>query len=190
MTALSHIFTSLSAAWLVPLRDLGVFSEPPDTQVHDGGAISFPRWPQAEYLARIACEAPPEVATTIESVPTVDNESIHGAFLLAAKQMPPAEAARIAFHEAKWLGAHRWVSSQIPEAVQNLVTHLIAGEEVAATVSLLRVALSLTPVDRETLPGGESEPRIPSWAFEEVVQKASVRWRHALPKLPSFFCLT
>jgi len=110
VTALAHAFGKLSAHWLVPLRNRRVFSEPPQPLTSDEGTVSFPSWPQAAYLVRIARELPDEVAATIEGIPFVDNESIHIEFLEAACRMPAAVAARVARHEARWLSTHHWHS--------------------------------------------------------------------------------
>lgn len=150
VTALAHVFEKLSADWLVPLRERHVFSEPPETRHHDGGALSFPRWPQADYLYRVAAEQPDEVAATIESVPTVGNEEIHRRFLEAAARMPAATAARVAMHEAGWLATpNRWVSELVPDAVGKLASVLIDGGEIGAALSLLRATLALAPAENE-----------------------------------------
>lgn len=169
-TALAHVFETLASGWLVPLRENGVFSDPPDVQFHDGGSYSFPRWPQGEYLARVASEVAHEVAATIEVIPTCDNELVHLSFLRAACSMPPTEAARVAIHEAVWLEAHFW-SVGLPEAVQDLVIHLVDGDEVAAAATLLRAALSLSP----HIAGAEAvgpSARMDDWDYEMTVRRA------------------
>ena len=69
VTAVAHIFESLGSGWLVPLRERRVFEDPPGVTRHGDGAISFPDWPQAQYLARSSADLPDEVAATIEQIP-------------------------------------------------------------------------------------------------------------------------
>jgi len=177
VTALSHIFDRLSEQWLIPLRDRGVFRDPPGVRTHEGGSFSFPPWPQARYLTRIAADAPAEVASTILAIPITDNEIVHVAFLEAAARMPPHEAARVARHETTWLGEHRWVSELLPNAVRDLAVRLIGGGEVGAAVELLKAALSLEP---ETEPTAWHRPRarMSGWSYGELAC-------HAVPALAS-----
>ena len=177
VTALAHIFDRLSARWLVPLRDRRVFEDPPGVRIHEGGSFSFPPWPQARYLARIAAEVPAEVASTIEAVPITENEMVHLAFLEAAVRMPAPEAARVGRHEATWLGQRRWVSEQLPGAVRDLAVHLIDGGEVRAAVDLLRAALSLEQ-DAEPSAWHGPRARTSTWSYGELT-------RVALPALAS-----
>ncbi len=168
VTALAQVFGKLSAEWLVPLRDRGAFSDPPDVQFFEGGSFTFPSWPQAAYLRRIAPERPDDVATVIEGVPVVDNESVHLAFVLAAIQLPPPQAARVAIHESRWLGSHDWEGGLLSDAVQKLVVYLISGGERAAAVDLLRASLSLTRREKAE-PWHAHQARMSSWEYEGLL---------------------
>jgi hypothetical protein len=173
VTALTPLFETFTSAWLAPLRERHVFDEPPEPIVSPDRTISFPTWPAARYLARIAPELPLEVTATIESVPVVDNESIHTAFLEAAAQMPTPEATRIAAHEAPWLGSHRWRSGLLPVAVTVLIQHLIDGGALDAAAELLRASLLLAPQPEE----GQSSlvPRFNAWAYGKMVRETIPR---------------
>lgn len=172
VTAIGHVFERIDASWLVPLRERNAFTEPPGVRFHEEGAFSFPSWPQADYFYRIAADVPDEVAATILSVPSVDNERVHLRFLHAATRMPPPVAARVAGHEAPWLEARqRWVSGLLPDAVAKLAVVLVDGGEVDAAITLLRAALALTPPDPERRWQGPTA-RFESWNYGRLVDDA------------------
>jgi hypothetical protein len=167
-TAVAHVFEKLSPKWLNRLREKGVFKAPPDVHFHEDGSYSFPSWPQAGYLARLAIDLPEAVASTIEQVPIVDNESIHGVFLYAGSRMPPACAARVARHEAPWLGTHRW--GPLPaKRVGELAHCLLGGDEIDAALDLARRALSLLPHDGDRSWRGP-DARVESLFYRELAR--------------------
>jgi hypothetical protein len=168
--ALSTVFAGLSAAWLVPLREARVFDAPPDVLLHDGGSYSFPDWPQAAYLERIAPDVPEEVAATIERVPVNDNELVHWAFLRAALRMPAQHAKRVAVRELPWLALRVWDTTPIADAVEKLALHLLSGGEVDAAFDLLRTALTLVVGDDEPLRWLARQARMSDWDFEQLIR--------------------
>ncbi|MCA9609940.1 MAG: hypothetical protein KC619_30295, partial [Myxococcales bacterium] len=169
VTALSHVFDKLSASWIKPLRDLRVFADPPDIEVHADGSFSFPSWPQAHYLRRVAGDAPGDVADTIEALPATRNESVHLTLIEAATALPPAHAARVARHELLWIGDTRWISSLLPKAVGQLVMHLWSGRERECALDVLRAALALSPPDDDESWSGP-EARTSAWSYGELAK--------------------
>ena len=68
---LEYFFSHLQdASWLTFLLEEGFFSNPtpPETGTTDDGQswIRFPNWPESQYLARIASDAPERVVEAIE----------------------------------------------------------------------------------------------------------------------------
>jgi len=177
VTALAHVFERLPSMWLTPLREARVFSEPPDRRTHDDGSTSFPSWPQAAYLIRIATEAPSEVASTILGIPTVENEEVHRQFLQAALRLPAKEAARVAIHEAHWLGAHpRWLSGTLlARSLQDVVLYLLGSGEMESAVALLRSALR--PPQR----GKEGPLHLDAWDFSQLARATLGKFGKADP---------
>jgi len=168
VTALSHVFDKLSASWIKPLRDLRVFADPPDVEVHADGSFSFPSWPQVRYLRRVAADAPGDVADTIEALPATRNESVHLTVIEAATALPPEHAARVARHELPWIGDTKWTNPLVPKVIGQLVVHLWSGAERATALEVLRAALALNP------PGDESwnapEARTSAWSYAELAK--------------------
>lgn len=168
VTALSHVFDKLSASWIKPLRDLRVFADPPDVEVHADGAFSFPSWPQARYLRRVAAEAPGDVADTIEALPATSNESVHLAVIEAAAALPPEHAARVARHELPWIADSNWTSPLVPKAIGQLVVHLWSGAERRTALDALRAALALSPAADESW--SSPEARTSAWSYGEFAK--------------------
>jgi hypothetical protein len=180
VTALAHVFGRLSVDWLPRLRAQGVFSDPPDIQRHDDGSTSFPYWPQAAYLARVASERPTDVLDVIESLPPVDNESIHVAYMQAGRSMPANCARRLALREADWLCAdRRWVHDLLPRAALDLAVSLISQAEFDAAGTLLRATLSFEDSGR----GHRTHPRLPQWTFDQVVHEGVRPLRLKAPRV-------
>ena len=173
-TATAHVFRDarLTVDWLRPLLDKCIFETPPRMITHADGSISFPHWPQTDYLARIAPVAPSQVVATILAVPVVDNEDVHRAFLLAALAMPAKEAAEVARHETEWLSTQaRWIGGLLGMAVKELALHLINGNECKAAAALLKCSLTF---DGRVDSAGESlqpEPRIAAWDYDATVSE-------------------
>ena len=64
-----------SPEWIHPLREHGLFDDPPGPR-HDTQGIWVPSWLPSQYLARVAGRAPEEVVDLVLSIRT-DNERIH-----------------------------------------------------------------------------------------------------------------
>ena len=54
--------------WVEPLDDRGYFSNPPPARREKDGFVSFPVWPQLDYLTRMAPKKPDEVAKALRHV--------------------------------------------------------------------------------------------------------------------------
>ncbi len=119
--------------WIGPLKSRGFFASPPVPERVEGGVIRYPIWPASKYLARMAAQAPEEVAEILQNIQT-KNPSIFRDILTAANRMPAAIAATIAPMVCKAMseGTH---SSRFPGAI-DLCVHLANGGHVSAAVDL------------------------------------------------------
>jgi len=79
--------------WIAPLRERGSFNDPPAT-IREGDSHLAYRWPESEYLARMASIAPQQVTEIFKSLKT-DNWRILHDILMAAKAMPANFAAEL-----------------------------------------------------------------------------------------------
>src|ERR1051325_9731426 len=73
----AYFFSRLNnPRWIGPLRAHGVFDNPPPPD-KDGTSTRYLQWPASRYLARMAKEAPVEVAEILAQIQT-DNVSVMG----------------------------------------------------------------------------------------------------------------
>jgi hypothetical protein len=172
VVALWVVFEKVGADWLVPLRERGVFRDPPRPIVYDDGSYSFPSWPQALYLKRIASEAPEAVTQTIEGIAETENDAIHLSFLATAARLPPPFAGRLAVREARWLEQHPWRHGLLVDNVLRVCEHLVKNGETAAALELTRVTLGFPEsADRPDTAFGP-HPRFPDWTYDEFASSA------------------
>jgi hypothetical protein len=83
-----------SATWIGALRKAGYFDSPPRPERVEGGGIRHAPWPASAYLARMAKDAPQEVATILAGLET-ENSFIVGDLMDAALVMPAGVAAAL-----------------------------------------------------------------------------------------------
>src|SRR6266446_1317595 len=103
-----YLFGKLNSPdWIPPLQKRGRFSHPPSAIVEET-SIQFPRWPEGEYLVRMAPLAPDLVFSAIDvKVYESDNHYVHQTLLQIAAELPVSLAAQVALAEAKWASQQR-----------------------------------------------------------------------------------
>ena len=103
-------------------------------------------WEVADYLARIAPQAPEDVMTIIESAPTVQGDSAtRKGFIDAANKMPPMIAARLVrkLDDEKWLKGREadWLSHSLNNLLQTLIDNSMHED----ALRLSRILLAIQP---------------------------------------------
>jgi hypothetical protein len=161
-----------SPDWIAPLREEGLFNEPWAPQ-REGEYISFPFWPPAQYLARMASAAPEAVMDAILSVPPTKNVRVHESFVDAALAMPPALAARLVPVIGEWLGSPYVLL--LPDKVGRLVAHLGAGSESAAALQLAAVLFAVRPDPRGAAAGQGLWRGRPHGGMEDYFYKENLK---------------
>ncbi len=81
--------------WLVPLKDNGFFSSPPDVRHLPDGKVQFPYWPELFYLANIASEVPDAVVEILLSLPKTNNPSIYDGILGIALTLKGKDSVKL-----------------------------------------------------------------------------------------------
>lgn len=99
-----YFFSKLGTPeWIEPLSRRGRFRHPPAAE-HIENLVRFPRWPEGEYLLRMAAAAPDQVAAAIDPVCfESDNPLVHQLLIEIASLLPPRLARNIAVRETAWL---------------------------------------------------------------------------------------
>lgn len=159
-----YFFDNLQhAAWLIPLIGAGYFGVLPEPEEDERKEwISFPRWPQGQYLTRIAPDASVQevVIQTIDRLPATRNVRVHTALLDALLRLPAESAARLVDRAASWVGGP--VTWLVPERLSQLVIHLARGGQPDAALRLVRALFRLEPAvipDVEAAYRRSPEPR-------------------------------
>jgi len=165
-----YFFKSLTSSnWIEPLAKHGLFTEPPKP-IQEGNHIRFPGWPESEYLARVASQAPELVTKTLLTLSNVDNPRVQEDVADAALAMPPNIAAKLTKQLCNYLTLTPY-HLLFPERLSKVATHFAAGGKSKAALQILRSLLALRVID---LPAGaRPEPTsvIDAHDFEEVLEK-------------------
>jgi hypothetical protein len=112
--------------WVEPLRAKGFFASPPPVpRDHENGVMRIPDWPEADYLARVAAEAPELVTDIVLQMPEITNERVHRSLTALALNLPPQLAAQLIDKIVTWkpIGRSMTLSMRLP----HLVAHLAEG---------------------------------------------------------------
>src|SRR2546425_10233466 len=167
-----------SVAWLEPLKNEGFFKDTVEQDRDDEkGTISFPPWPQSNYLARMAASVPQLVLDIVLQIDT-KNVRIHSDLVDAALAMPAEMAAKLVPKAIEWTESP--YLSLLPEKLGALIGHLARGGQAESALKLARALLALLPdPDAKQKTGEEGkyrlspEPRarIEHWNYQEILQK-------------------
>ncbi|MFI5591190.1 hypothetical protein ACIA5G_39490 [Amycolatopsis sp. NPDC051758] len=140
----TYFFSRASAGWLGPLRDEGFFTAPPQPEVDaESGMLMVPGWPESEYLARIAADAPEEVVATALAIPATENNRVQHDLIEIGLAVPTPLAARLV--PAVIEAAKGRFGLLVPHQAGALVVHLGTGGQVDDAMTLARVLLGQVP---------------------------------------------
>ncbi|HEX5924845.1 MAG TPA: hypothetical protein VFY45_13515 [Baekduia sp.] len=144
-----------SPVWVPLIVEARFLDEPLGIEVSDEGT-RLPYWPVADYLKRVAGEAPDAVLAAIERLGPTENGRVHDDLVQALAEMPAATAARAVKLVVKWLG-QTW-GRFAAESAAGLAERLADGGEPDAALALAKklVSIQVDVVDRD----GGLGPRI------------------------------
>lgn len=165
-----YFFKSLtSPVWIEPLAAHGLFTEPP-APIQEGNLIRFPNWPESEYLARVAGQAPELVVKILLALPDVENPRVQEDVADAALAMPPNVAARLTKQFCNYLEQTRY-HLLYPEGLAKVVIHFATGGMSKQALRIARSYLSLRLMELPT--GARPEPTsvVDVHDFEEFIEK-------------------
>ena len=122
--------------WVEALENRGAFAAPTKTTADPAEDDWWPRWPEGEYLVRMAPMVPDAVTRIMTRASTAENPFVHELVLQAAVQLPAAAAAKLSPAIRKYIieGSLR-DGQKIVELIEKL-----------ADASLRRAAVSVAEV--------------------------------------------
>ena len=157
-----------SADWVVPLANEGIFGDPPGL-TNDGSNMRYPPWPASRYLARVAAEAPNDVAQVIHDMPKCDNPLVHADLIRAVAAMPVTQAVPLIERVKRW--ARVDTTHMVQEPALDLAAALFRQRAIAEAIDLSMTVLAI-PLDEETAPGFTKKAGGGNdWYFEQGLQQ-------------------
>lgn len=181
-----YFFAKLSSPdWIAPLKKRDRFAHPPPAIV-EKTSIRFPRWPEGEYLIRMAPIAPEAVFNAVDAKSyESNNHYVHQILLQIAAELPVDLAAEVAAAEAKWASEQKRFLGLYDDKVVPVILKLATGGRGAAAVDLLSPLLQVEaapertespelliegrPLRRSGTPVG----KIDSWNIQRLLQQVS-----------------
>ena len=135
-------------------------------------ALLTANWEVADYLARIAPQAPEEVMTIIGSMPAVQGDwATRKGFIDAANKMPPMIAARLVrkLEDEKWLNGREadWLSCPLNDLLQTLIDNSMHED----ALRLSRILLAIGPPESESF--RRTKAHIGSHYYGETLKRFS-----------------
>lgn len=160
--------------WIDPLRDLGFFQHPPP-ELREGDRLSFPLWPAARYLVRMASEGEDVARNAIQTIlkgdPT-ENHLVHLSYVELALAAPAGLALNLVRQERQWLAKQSWLYALLPEKFAELAVHMIKSGHADEAFKLAGTLLGFLAEGSEAA-GARDEPtaRFDKWNYEQLLKR-------------------
>lgn len=135
IVALDRFFSLAGVEWLGPLRDDGAFNDPPPLVANEDGMYVYPRWPQGQFLARVATDAPREVIEIGQSLKT-DNPEACESLVAAALNMEVSDAVSLVKPIGEWL--RNPIHWGLPFKVRDLIVRFVDASAVEEGLALMQ----------------------------------------------------
>jgi len=163
VASLSYFFGRAPATWLAPLAKGGYFASPPGPVLHpEDGTAEMPFWPESNFLARVAADAPEDAVSAAIAIPATDNMRVNSDIVEVALRVPGDQSARMVPRIIA-LTASRF-GVLVPTRVGDLCRHLADGghpDEAMQVAGPLLAKLPSVAASR----GGDR------WSYAEILRK-------------------
>ena len=170
-----------SAEWIAPLRNRGLFAQPPEQFIDDERLVRAPAWAQSRYLARVAGSAPVEVVDVIQSIET-NNERVVQDFVDAALAMPVETAIELVPIVTRFVEKQGHLYYLLPRKLVELIVRFAAEEAPDASQALMQTLLAPEPPeDRDDYWRPSPRARFSDWEYDMHVRKIAAE---AVPRAP------
>lgn len=178
-----HFFENLeNPLWIQPLQEKEFFKTPPAPEYEDsrdGRIITFPRWPESRYLARMARHAPDLVTNMLLGISHTDNIEVREDIVRAALAMPADLAARFVNAAKQWITGP-FFGDFLAMRLGELASHLANGGKTDAALRLTRELLQVQPRKPQNSRGERPSPydfpsepvaRFGTWQYEQILDR-------------------
>ena len=175
---LGYFFGRLdSADYIDPLVAKGYLKNPPPPQEVEN-SITLPFWPESQYLARVAAQAPDKVLEVILAMEETSNSRVHSDLLDALCAIPAVTAAKAKDRVVPWIESTSYL--WFPDSFARLIVHMAEEGETSAALHIARSLLALHQAsngvsDEETEDAfpvrREPVARYGNWEYREAIKK-------------------
>ncbi|MCY3613487.1 MAG: hypothetical protein OXH03_00150 [Bacteroidetes bacterium] len=180
-TADSEYFykTLNSPDWIDPLHKVGVFNELPEP-VLDGDYISYPSWPEGQFLLRMAQSTIDEatvelIATIIVNISDSRNQHAEAVRVQVATALPAENAVKFVNQLQRRFSGEDYIGLYWADATVSLALHVAKAGHVNPALHLLKSLLKVLPDPRskEEMPLGTPETRlvIDRWQYAQLIEE-------------------
>jgi hypothetical protein len=139
-----HFFSSLNdPAWVSPLLNAGFFKSP-EPPIREDGYISFPTWPESQYLVRVADKAQNEVILALRAIPSdIENQRVIEDYVQILLKIDPAKAVRFTSNVVKFLDVP--IPLRVPDYTAELVVRFAQSGYTKAALQITEALLEVKP---------------------------------------------
>ncbi|MGA7194240.1 MAG: hypothetical protein WBW94_11460, partial [Anaerolineales bacterium] len=171
--------------WIEPLSKKGYFiSPPPPIQNSEQGTISFPNWPESQYLSRMAEMAPQKVIETLLEMEDVENPNVYSDIVECVLQIPLGGLAEnhltSLFRKIKKIAKTKYLVYKLPEKLLLLAVHFSKYQQTDEALRILSDLLVILPDSSyEKRPDSKKifsplphpQPKLQLWEYEQLIKK-------------------
>ena len=168
-----------STDWLEPLFQEGVFNKLPEPVV-EGDFVSYPFWPEGQYLLRMAQSTTDEatqvlIARIIENISDSENHYAEAVRVQVATALPPGDALKFVKKLQRRLsGQELFIGLIWADAIINFALRIAKAGHATPVLHLLRSLLKVLPGPRpeEEMPLGIPETRVAIdwWRYVQLIE--------------------
>lgn len=153
-------------AWLLPLKEEGVFKQVPEPIPLTETNYEIPFWEAIHYLIRMAPRHPDIVTEILLELPPVNSRVLWRA-VEAMLGLPASCVAKIVPHLDKWLDCEFFTITNFAIEVGKLINLLVDGGEIEAALELLDYLTR--PMTADNQRRAKVFPRIDQFHFGDLV---------------------
>jgi hypothetical protein len=170
--------TITSPDWLMPLINEGFFANPPAAE-KDGQWVSFPVWPEINYLLKVASVSPDEATIALDKISDTDNQYVLDMFVKVLLEIGTKRAVRFTDRVVAFLAIP--FQFRIHEGSTKLVCLLAKEGYTNEAIKITEALLEVMPDPRAENAGTDEyqkyliEPQIKyrDYDYQEIIEKVT-----------------
>jgi hypothetical protein len=176
-----HFFATIQdPAWIEPLAEAGFFKTP-EPAIEQDGYISFPFWPESQYLLRMADKDPKAVLQiiqkNIDSMADTKNQRVHEDIVQILLKLDSDSAVRFTTKVVELIDKSTFL--RVPDIAADLAVKFAEDGQIGAALRIAETLLEVKPdprlenMDKEESKYALIEPQIKfgDYEYQEIAKK-------------------